>query len=237
MIPNLAPSLGSAAAAECRDFADLAAIFDPSVHVAVLRRPVDQRIADLLGQEGCGFSRRSRFVAGGAADCGAARGLAALVSAGARAADPVGSTALAADISDLCEQFAELVCRDELKVSLESPDEATCPRFHVDRVGIRMLVTYVGPGTEWLPHESVNRRWLGSPGHGLADEQSGLMLPGAEVQRVSRFDVVLLKGEAWSGAEGFGAVHRSPDPVGESRVLLRVDMLGESAVGVAEGER
>jgi hypothetical protein len=38
---------------------------------------------------------------------------------------------------------------------------------------------------------------------------------------------VLLKGEAWPGAQDFGAVHRSPDPAGERRVLLRIDMLSQ----------
>ena len=106
-------------------------------------------------------------------------------------------------------------------------------RFHVDRVGVRMLVTYTGPGTQWLPHEHVDRRWLGSAGQDRPDEENGLMKSGAEVQQVNPFDVVLLKGEAWPGAERFGAVHRSPDPLGEPRVLLRVDMLSQ-APGASE---
>ena len=230
MIQNIARSEGSKTTAECEELVDLAVILDPKVHIAIWRRSVDQRIANLLGREDCFFRTHSRFVSS-RTDLDRVRDIAELVPAAARAADPVGVEALAADIFGLTEMFAELVCADELMVSLESPDEATCPRFHVDRIGIRMLVTYVGPGTEWLPDEHVDRRWLGSPGHGRPDEKSGLMLPGSEVQRVSQFDVVLLKGEAWPGAEGFGAVHRSPDPVGKRRVLLRVDMLSQSPVG------
>jgi hypothetical protein len=150
-----------------------------------------------------------------------------LLPRGTSEVDPVGAAALADDMWHLSEAFAELVAADELLVSLEVPEEATCPRFHVDRVGIRMLVTYCGPGTEWLPHEHVDRRWLGDAGHGRLDEQTGLIRPGAQVQHVPPFAVVLLKGEAWPGALDFGAVHRSPDPAGHQRVLLRIDMLSQ----------
>jgi len=29
-------------------------------------------------------------------------------------------------------------------------DRAMCPRFHVDRVPVRLIVTWGGPGTQWL---------------------------------------------------------------------------------------
>ena len=93
-----------------------------------------------------------------------------------------------------------------------------------------MLVTYCGPGTEWLPHHHVDRRWLGEAGMGRPDDQNGVMRDGSTVRRAPAFGVVLLKGEAWPGARGFGAVHRSPDPGGTQRTLLRVDMLSQQPV-------
>ena len=136
-----------------------------------------------------------------------------------------GNSALIDDISMLSAAFAKLVRTERLAVAIEGPNEATCPRFHVDRVGIRMLVTYQGPGTEWLCHEHVDRRWLGEAGMRQPDSENGVIRPEAIVQRAPAFAVVLLKGEAWPGNEGFGAVHRSPDPAGQPRMLLRVDML------------
>ncbi len=211
---------------ECGEVVDLAGILDPNVHIAIWRRPADARITGFLNREDCDFGKFSRFV-GRASEMNGERDIQDLVPLEARTADRAGMAALAADVSGLCEMFTELVSADELMVSLESPDDATCPRFHVDRVGIRMLVTYVGPGTEWLLHAHVDRRWLGEAGHGRPDEINGVMRKGAEVQQVAPFDVILLKGEAWPGAEGFGAVHRSPDPFGQPRVLLRVDMLSQ----------
>lgn len=210
----------------CREVADLAAILDPDVHIAIWRRPPDQRIVDLLERPGCTIGRHSRFV-GHSAQLDPGRDLADLLPAAARAADPHGARALIDDVAGICEMFTELLCADELMVSLESPEEATCPRFHVDRVGVRMLVTYLGPGTELLANEHVDRSWLGHAGHGRSDARTGLMRPGAEIQQTAPFDVVLLKGEAWPGAEDFGAVHRSPDPRGRRRVILRVDMLSQ----------
>ena len=226
---DLARPPRSTATVECRDLVDVAAILDPKVHIAIWRRPIDERITKLLSRKECSFGKHSRFV-GRSTELNPDHEIADLLPIAARSADPAGVAALVEDVSELCQMFADLLCANELLVSLESPDEAMCPRFHVDRVGVRLLVTYTGPGTEWLPNEHVDRRWLGSPGQGLPDDQNGLMLPGAEVQQVSPFDVVLLKGEAWPGAEGFGAVHRSPDPEGQRRVLLRVDMLSQETV-------
>ena len=65
---------------------------------------------------------------------------------------------------------------------------------------------------------------------GRSDEQTGVIRTGAAIQHVPTFAVVLLKGEAWPGAKGFGAVHRSPDPGDQPRTLLRVDMLSQHPV-------
>ncbi|MEM7202917.1 MAG: DUF1826 domain-containing protein [Planctomycetota bacterium] len=219
-------------AAEVAELADLALILDSDVHIAIWRRPTDRRITDLLARPESRLTRPSRLVAR-SADPALARRIAGLVPEAATRSDPTGATTLAADAYDLCGAFAELVAADELMISLEEPDEATCPRFHVDKVGIRMLVTYCGPGTEWLTHEHVDRRWLGEAGMDRPDEQDGAMRPGATVQRAPTFAVVLLKGEAWPGARGFGAVHRSPDPGREPRTLLRVDMLSQQPLGIA----
>ncbi len=100
---------------------------------------------------------------------------------------------------------------------------AMCPRLHVDRVGIRMLCTYRGPGTEWVDDAAVDRRFLGAASGGKPDEVSGLLRPGHRIERVPPFAVALLKGSLWQGNGGRGIVHRSPG-VGEGlRVLVALD--------------
>ena len=102
-----------------------------------------------------------------------------------------------------------------------------CPRFHVDRVPVRMICTYEGPGTEWLPERAINREKLGSGACGHTDETSGLILDSAAIQSIPSYAIALLKGELWEGNEGRGAVHRSPGttPRYPRRLLLTLDLL------------
>jgi hypothetical protein len=99
-----------------------------------------------------------------------------------------------------------------------------CPRFHIDKLGCRLVSTYQGPGTEWLSNDDVDRSKLGAGNMGLSDDVSGLYSQAADIQQVNKGDIVLLKGEGWYGNEGLGAVHRSPAVApGEKRVVLTLD--------------
>ena len=91
-----------------------------------------------------------------------------------------------------------------------------CPRWHVDRVPIRMLCTYAGPGTEWLENQGVDKRTL-----------SNQELVDSPCQRASLGEVVILKGALWQGNEGLGAIHRSPAITSDEkqRMLLTLDPL------------
>jgi hypothetical protein len=99
---------------------------------------------------------------------------------------------------------------------LERIVDNACCKFHADQVGLRLLTTYLGPGTQWLPDDAVRRR-------------RGLCFPlrHAPPQRLERFAVGLFKGESYPGNCGRGIVHRSP-PVsgtGKVRILLCLDEL------------
>jgi hypothetical protein len=109
--------------------------------------------------------------------------------------------------------------------SLEVVGKAMCPRLHVDRVGVRLLCTYRGPGTEWVDDASVDRHFLGAASGGQPDETSGLLLAGHRVEVIPPFAVALLKGSLWQGNDGRGIVHRSPGIAAEQapRVLLAMD--------------
>jgi hypothetical protein len=104
--------------------------------------------------------------------------------------------------------------------SLRIEEERTdaCHLFHRDFVGIRMLCTYLGPGTEWVPEAFVDRAGLGREDNGK------VVLDFSQVRRCGTGDVVLLKGESYPGNEGRGVIHRSPaiECCGETRVVLRI---------------
>ena len=131
----------------------------------------------------------------------------------------------------LVENIAELVdvfcCLFDLRragLRLRALDRAMCPKFHVDRVPCRLVTTYCGTATEWLPHSLVNREKLGMGSRGMADGESGLYQSSSDIQQLSSGDVALLKGELWQGNENAGLVHRSPALVAnERRLLLTLD--------------
>lgn len=133
--------------------------------------------------------------------------------------------------SELSENIAELVdmfcCLFELRragLRLTALDRAMCPKFHVDNVPCRLITTFQGVATQWLPHQSVNRRKLGVGSLGKSDHESGLYQNSTDIQQLNCGDVALLKGELWQGNEGAGLVHRSPAlSNGEQRLLLTLD--------------
>ncbi|TVP91991.1 MAG: DUF1826 domain-containing protein, partial [Pseudomonadaceae bacterium] len=55
-----------------------------------------------------------------------------------------------ADVQQLVAMYACLVDAECVGLRLRVLDRAMCPRWHVDKVGIRLVTTYHGPGTEWL---------------------------------------------------------------------------------------
>ena len=132
---------------------------------------------------------------------------------------------------ELSENIAELVdmfcCLFELKragLRLATLDRAMCPKFHTDKIPCRLVTTYQGIATEWLPHQAVNREKLGLGSKGKPDNQSGIFNSQQDIQRLFSGDVALLKGELREGNENAGLVHRSPAlPEGQRRMLLTLD--------------
>jgi hypothetical protein len=136
-------------------------------------------------------------------------------------ADPTG--ALASDVQWLVTLFSDLLEPERVGLRLRALGHAMCPRFHVDRVPVRMLCTYCGQGTEWLAHADVDRRLLRAQvGAGGCDPAQR---PGATVRMAYTGHVVLLKGEAWPRYEGRGVVHRSPHLASGRRLMLSLEIV------------
>ncbi len=136
------------------------------------------------------------------------------------------SKALAQDIAYLADIYSCLFGCSRIVLRLSALDRAMCPRFHVDRVPCRLVTTYQGTATEWLPHMFADRTKLGVGNQGQPDEQSGLFNSVNDIQHLGHGDVALLKGESWQGNEGNGLIHRSPQLDGDiRRLLLTFDFL------------
>lgn len=123
-----------------------------------------------------------------------------------------------ADVDELIEMYQCLFEPEAIGLRIHVLADTMCPRFHVDRVPVRLLCTYRGPGTEWLPEPLVTR----PAGTGPLPEQT---VPSDQIQTIPTAAVALLKGEAWEGNEGRGLVHRSPQPDGTPRLIVGLDWL------------
>ena len=132
---------------------------------------------------------------------------------------------LSEDIAELVEMFCCLLGLERTGMRFAALDHAMCPRFHVDRLPCRLVTTYQGVATEWLPHQLVDRSKLGPGSNGQSDSDSGLFKHQHDIEQLACGDVALMKGELWEGNENAGLVHRSPAvPAGERRLLLTLDV-------------
>lgn len=196
------------------DVAGLSALFEEGVNVVVLSKRLDP-------------------VTIGEAQAALSRPLFRLLSSvkpsdgpGPLRAQMTGLPHLAEEVHFWTEVLAELTGCEIVGIRLARLEAAMCPRFHVDKVTVRVVSTFAGDGTEYLAEEDLDRRWLGHAASGVSDEASGLMRPGARVRRAQAYDVVLLKGEAWPNNAGRGAVHRSPSASAASpRLVMTLDPL------------
>jgi hypothetical protein len=100
--------------------------------------------------------------------------------------------------------LAQIAGAGAVRLRLECIADDACRRFHADNVALRLLCTYLGPGTEWLPDPAAPDR----------------------LRRMPPLAVALLKGRGW-GDGGAACVHRSPPiaGLGVRRLLLAVDPL------------
>lgn len=120
-----------------------------------------------------------------------------------------GRAAFSADLAALAARYAALADTDTVQLRLEAIDHDACRKFHTDAVGIRLITTYVGPGTQWI------------------DQSAG----GERVRQLAPGHVGLFKGSAWG--DGPGILHRSPPMAGTGRVRLLavVDAVREDGDG------
>lgn len=130
------------------------------------------------------------------------------------------------DIAGLVDMFCYLFELKQVGMRLKVLDKAMCPKFHVDKVPCRLVTTYQGTATEWLPHELVDQTKLGWGCNGLADCESGLYKSESDIQQLNCGDVALIKGTLWEGNENAGLVHRSPELIAnEKRLILTLDFM------------
>jgi len=135
---------------------------------------------------------------------------------------------LSKDISLLVDMFCYLFDLKRAGIRLNTLEKAMCPRFHVDKVPCRLVTTYRGSTTEWLPNIYADRNQLGIHNSENSDKKSGLYKTSNNIYQSDEGDVSLLKGELWIGNKGSGLIHRSPQVVnGEKRLFMSFDFVDD----------
>ena len=120
--------------------------------------------------------------------------------------------ALQADLLTLLQRFLALADRPTARLRLQRIAGDACRRWHADNIVLRLLCTYVGPGTQVLPMPEAAPVLAG-----------GEPTTTATAWSVRTGDVVMLPGRRHPTA--VPVVHRSP-PIagsGDVRLLLVID--------------
>ena len=125
-------------------------------------------------------------------------------------------SAMLDQIAEASEMLGALVDCKRVGVRLETLSAPMCPRFHVDHVPCRMLITLSGVGTEWIPNSDVDWAVFSD-----LETTAPPVQANRQIQQLATGHWSLLKGGAWSDCF-CGVVHRSPHAVGE-RLLLSLD--------------
>lgn len=128
------------------------------------------------------------------------------------------------DIYLLADMLTCLFDCDEVGLRLVPLSSAMCPSFHTDNIAVRLVNTYLGPGTQWLPSEALHKSPVVGGHTNMHKTASGFYYAQDAIQQMDTFDVGLLKGSAWEQHEHMAALHRSCQVDSEQkRVLLTLD--------------
>lgn len=190
-------------------------IFEHGRQIKVINRPINTEITNYLASANLSYGAKFILPAG--------QSFSSKLLTSHTLPNHAGRDAFLADLDHISELYAELMGCPQIGIRLEVLSRAMCPKFHLDRTGIRMLCTYQGQGTEWLEDAYANRAKLGMSAGNLSDNESGLILNTKGIHQVPLFAVALLKGSAWQGNHMLGIIHRSP-PVLDTRPRLLVAM-------------
>lgn len=132
-----------------------------------------------------------------------------------------GKNELVEDIYLIADMLTCLFDCEDVGLRLVPLTQAMCPSFHVDNIQVRLVTTYLGAGTQWLPLESLQNTQLKND---FLKTNFNQYYHPQDIQQIDTFDVALLKGKAWHGHESRAAVHRSCKLLkNQQRVLLSLD--------------
>lgn len=114
--------------------------------------------------------------------------------------------ALGEDIAGLARRFMDLMHVSAIRLRLDGVTTNACKKVHTDYADVRLITTYAGPGTDYLPY-------------GAADNGGDCCL-----ERVPTGAIALFKGRTYAPSHA-PCLHRSPPIEGSdaTRLVLVID--------------
>ena len=115
------------------------------------------------------------------------------------------------DMASLCISFSKI--ENSSDISFWVGSERGCRRYHIDNVPQRLLVTYSGEGTEWIPDEAADKN-----AYLNGESNESILVNNSAKQFISEWNVAIFKG----GSNGI--LHRTPDTaLNKPSILMRLD--------------
>lgn len=194
-----------------KNLKELNAIHLPNINLAIYAREVDQGLKDFIK----GLDPDKLPSIHGSFNCHEIPGLLQNSLKG-MTKNKRGLSLFIKDIKIITEQFSAIARKEFIRFNLYTVDNDMCKYFHSDHNNLRLLCTYNGKGTQWLPNEAWETSMGRNPGRILAKN---------EVNQMDPFWVGVLKGEAYPDNAGRGIIHRSPPMIVGSkiRILMKLD--------------
>ena len=116
------------------------------------------------------------------------------------------------DMSEICILYFNIIKKNRLNFSLKT--SRGCKRYHIDNVPLRLLVTYYGKGTEWLPRDACD---YSAYYNGEGNEKIIKMKNRSKF--IKPWSIAIFKGQQFKGSKE-AILHRTPNEALHKKSLL-----------------
>ena len=120
------------------------------------------------------------------------------------------------DMANITSVFSQIIKEKSICLALET--SRGCKRYHIDNVPMRLLVTYYGRGTEWLPSDAADYDAYYS-----GKNNKKILINSAKKKFLKKWDIAIFKGQK-DKSNKRGILHRTPDSaLNKISLLMRLD--------------
>ena len=120
------------------------------------------------------------------------------------------------DMAKISKIYSEIINTETICFSLAT--SRSCMRFHIDNVPVRLLITYYGTGTEWVPSNACDYS-----AYYDGKNNNEIIKDASAIKFMNTWDIGIFKGNKFKG-NAKGVLHRTPDnAINFPSLLMRLD--------------